>query len=207
MTPTNWIAIASIIAASMTSVAVAIISARSKSRSDQPSPTPAASQPISRIQRIGGWFSRCVVSPWSQVLLMFINLYNLVWQMRSPKPLNRWGVLLIALPVAGIVLNFAALQFYALLRNQSDQFRILLNLFKDGVAKQHELNHGLLDLIDHVSKSGSTADREILDLTQKIIEHANLLTAVAVGTPPTAKDRPAQDTFDRLRNAIKRLLE
>lgn len=85
-----------------------------KSRIDQPKQTPAPSQPASRSQRTGGWFSQLV--PWVLVLFIVLNLVDLVSAFRTTAPLTRRDVFWIVALVAGILINLGALAYISMLK-------------------------------------------------------------------------------------------
>jgi hypothetical protein len=150
-------------------------------RRSQPTQTPVANHPPSRIKKIGDWFKRVSASPWTQVLLMFGNLFNLIWAMQNPKPLSRWGVLSIVIPVAGIVLNLAFLVYLdlsRLLRNLTDTY------FKN-LIEQCRIDRSLLEIAEGQVDATKTGDLGILEIIK------NLSTGLRVAVePPSELPKP-----------------
>lgn len=112
MTMDNWLMIVVIISTLMAPTVAVLV----QSRMNQPKQTPIANHPPNRSHRKGGWFTRLIASDWLVGLSILIGLLGLVFELRRSEPLDRWGVLLIAILVAGIVLGLGALAFMSLSR-------------------------------------------------------------------------------------------
>jgi hypothetical protein len=160
MTTDNWLMIVVIISTLIAPTVAVFV----QSRINQPTQIPVASQPPSRIHRIGGWFKRIFASPWLQVLLIFLNLYNLVSVMRLPRPLDQWGVLLIAIPIAAIALNLAAIMYMDLSR-RLDNF---LHFYREDAVKQTKFDLSLLEIMKDLADAAKTGDLGILDLIKNL---------------------------------------
>lgn len=197
MTMDHWLMITAIIS----TLIAPIVGAFAQSRINQPRQTPVANQPPSRIQRIGGWFRRSLASPWLLVLPIFLNGWSLSEVLSSPKPLDRWRVLIIALSVSTILFMIAWMLFQFALRDYHKRHT-------QEFIEQAKIDLRLLDIVTDLSKNTNASDRAILDLVRTIVDAKTSSvekTSAAANALPA--EQPTQDTFDRIRTAIKRLLE
>ena len=195
MTTDTWLLIVQTIISLM-----ALIVAIRASRTNQPRQTPVANHPPSTIQRIGRWMNR--EATWVLAVSALISLWNLVSVFRSPKPLDRWMVLLIAFSLSAIMLNVAVMLFLFALRDYHERYT------KKEFVEEAKLDLRLLNIISDLSQNTHAADQGILDLVRTLVDtktSSTEKTSVAANALPA--ERPTQDTFDRIRSAIKRLLE
>jgi hypothetical protein len=142
---------------------IAVILAWLALRRSQPQQTPVANHPPSKIQRIGLRLGRA--APWVLVLSTLMSVWNLISTLRSPKPLDRWTVLIIAFSLSAIVFNLMFWIFMYALRGlykefvQQAQFNSLLDEFKS-----------LLEIMKDLSHATKTGDLGILELIKNLAE-------------------------------------
>jgi hypothetical protein len=132
--------------------------------------TPEPSQPKSQIQRIGGWLTRFLQSPWLlPPFLMLVNLYTLVGELRSTAPITRGAVYHISTAVAGMLYGATLLLLNIAWQSFRQQWQ--LNI------EQSKFDHKIIDILRALAGSVHTT-AETLALQQKLqqlqIEQAEL---------------------------------
>ncbi len=200
MSTDNWVIMATAMMISIATVAGPIISEWMRSRRHQPNPTPETSMAPSARQGRGGWLRRSLASPWLLVLPVVLNVWSLVQFFSSPKPLDRWGVLFIALSVSLILFMAVWMLVLLLLREYHRRY------IKEFV-EQAEIELHLLETISDLAKDMNASDRAILNLVTLVDAKTTLAEKVSAAANALPPKRPTQDAFDRIRAALNRLLE
>jgi hypothetical protein len=155
MISNNGLAIIAIIV-NLTAPILAVIV---QSRINQPKQTPAVSHtdPI----QSKGWLVRVFSSPWPLLLLICLNLLSLVYDLTRSEPLNRRTVLVVAMSVAGIVLNLGGLAYLSVLKmlarlststlSLGDSLTSLANAFTQYTTSQSDIDSHIVDAIKALS--------------------------------------------------------
>jgi hypothetical protein len=139
-----WIAI---IAASAT-VIVSIVNAFAALKS-QPKQTPATNKPANESQRAGGMVSQLVESAWPLMLALLGNVFVLAWSLRAPVPVDRWVILSIATPVAGIVMCLVGIMLIGMMRVTEGSLRRTLDI----VARSIDSDRRIVERIEAADPS------------------------------------------------------
>ena len=72
-----------------------------RSRINRPKPAPQPIQPKTRMQKIGGWFVRRLMSPWQgPLVLILLTIIVLVLELHITTPITRGVILRLSLAVA-----------------------------------------------------------------------------------------------------------
>jgi hypothetical protein len=146
MTIENWLIIALIISTLIAPTIQTLVASLIIPRINQPKPTPETSQPKNRIQRMGGWLSRFLTSPWFfPPFGILFNIYLLFRELHITKPVTRETVFGISMAMAGIVLNALSMSMLFIWRAIYRQEEI--------IEKESELAHRLVDTVGSLSDS------------------------------------------------------
>ena len=150
MSTENWINVAMIIAVIMTAAATLVgpvLAVYVQVRMTQPRPTPVTSQPKNRIQRIGGVLKRHFKTFAFSYLMLALDIFLLIRELRDPAPLMRHSVFAIsvyttvavviflfivlagAFKVMAELLSFTARSFGEYLRVSAAHMSLSLDLF------------------------------------------------------------------------------
>jgi len=99
MTIQDWATIAIAISAPIAAIATLLAPALAeivKFRISQPKPTPDPNQPKNRNHKIGGVLKRHFKAFWFSYLMLFLDIFLLIRELRDPAPLMRYSVFAIS---------------------------------------------------------------------------------------------------------------
>jgi hypothetical protein len=81
--------------------------------SNQPIPSPVENQPKNLIQRVEAWLFGLAKNPRTDIVLIFANIINLLFQLFDPSPFTKWSVLYISFSVSSVFFFMHELSLFA----------------------------------------------------------------------------------------------